>query len=112
MKNFFFFMTSAAMVVIAWNVVLIAVHLAVIEKTLVEANQIKPSEEVVSIVGKCDIAFDGNGATVGFIVKNGEKMELVRFDVASPFAKTDAPKYLLRTKYADGKIDYSPLYLN
>jgi hypothetical protein len=92
------FVIALASVVIALNMTYSNFH---------TADQKPPEnmeERVLPVVGRAWTTFDGMGATVGFLVKDGENFKIVPYDSGS-MADNPAflPKYVTTVRYANGQ---------
>lgn len=60
-----------------------------------ESVEISAREEVVEVVGRYNVVFDGLGKEIGFLVKSSKGMEVIPYDEGSMAAnKGWEPKYL------------------
>lgn len=92
----------------------IAIALSVIALNMTFTNFIKGSgtpeasvreEKVLPVIGRVTSTFDGFGVEIGFLVKDGQDLKVLRYDKGS-IADNPAyqPKYLNVTKRSDGSI--------
>jgi len=101
-------LTSA---VIAVALIVIAVNMTYsnIPKTAEKAPA-DIEEKVLPVMGRVTFPFDGYGATVGFLVKDGDSYNILRYDEGS-MADNDAfqPKYVTYAKFSNGKVAWNPV---
>lgn len=98
------FVIALASVVIALNMTYSNLH-----KTLQEPPE-NTGEKVLSVVGRAWTTFDGFGATMGFLVRDGENFKIVPYDSGS-MADNPAflPKYVSTVRYANGQTVVYPI---
>lgn len=65
--------------------------------------------ELVEVVSRVTMPYDGIGATYGYLVRRGNELDVVYYDQGSHLANMDAPKYLEVVRYADGKTGIQPV---
>ncbi len=77
---------------------------------LIKKAQVQPQEEeIFHVVGRVTLTTDGIGSTVGFVIKDGDRFKIARYDKGSSFDNESfQPKFLSRYKLANGEIQYQP----
>jgi hypothetical protein len=103
------FVATLALVVIAINLTysntVTIGHQAVVSNTAAPA---KAEERVFPVLGRVTVTFDGYGSAVGFAVKDGDSMRVLRYDLGSMAANSGfQPQYAMSTVGADGKTYWS-----
>lgn len=88
----------------------ISANTAKISSALEKANASPaPSEEIVKVVGKCTVLFDGIGATTGYVVEGEHGYEVVPFSPGSMADQANSsPEFLVMMKDESGII-FQPL---
>ncbi len=110
-------MKTICMIAIAGCLAVIAANMTMAnyykfrDDSATNVKQASTKEDVLEVVGKYCAPYDGIGVVTGFLVKDGSSYQLVHYDEDSRFAKADAPKFLLRLTWRDGKkgASYMPL---
>jgi hypothetical protein len=67
-------------------------------------EQVKQMDEkVLPVIGRLSMTFDGRGVDVGFLVRDGETLKIIRVDKGSMMDnKAFKPKYLTVCTHNDG----------
>jgi hypothetical protein len=97
--------------------VVIAINLTYTNITNLEASinasakqEAKVENKVVKVLGRVSSVFDGLGAENGFLVKNGDKMEIIHCDQGSMASQPGwKPQYLNVVTFADGRTVMNPV---
>ena len=99
---------------IALSLVVVAANMTVSNLNVIgDDGQATPvPEKVVEVIGKATLPFDGIGATVGYIVKDGTSYKIVRFDGGSMAAQTASPEFLTVYEADNGEIYTQPILVN
>jgi hypothetical protein len=67
-------------------------------------------EKVLPVIGRVTLVFDGQGATMGLLVKDGDDLKILHYDQSSSAANTDfQPKYVSYVKFTNGNVAWNPL---
>jgi len=104
MNKLFDFVVSIALVVIAINMTY-----SNFPKTAEKQDQ-GIEEKVSPVIGRATFTFDGLGASVGFLIKEGDEYKIARYDQGSSAANDGyQPKFLTMVKLTNGKVVYNPL---
>lgn len=84
---------AIALVVIAAN---LTYQTVTTSKAQAQKETIRPfaQEQVVKVLGKYEVQFDGLGATTGFLVESKEGLYVVPFDKGSMAGASASPEYL------------------
>ena len=76
----------------------------------VKTEQVKAEQKVVRVLGRVSSVFDGFGTEVGFLVKDGDKLTIARYDKGSmadlPGYK---PQFINVVTYANGQTVLDPI---
>ena len=108
MKNISNAVIALALIVIACNMTYSNLRTPV--NVLAKVEQVKAEQKVVRVLGRVNSVFDGMGVEVGFLVKDGDKLAIVRYDQGSMAAQPGyKPEYVNVVTYADGRTDLDPI---
>ncbi|MDD4803947.1 MAG: hypothetical protein PHN69_02125 [Candidatus Pacebacteria bacterium] len=70
---------------------------------------IQQEEEIFPIIGRATLTTDGIGSTIGFVIKDGDRFKIARYDKGSSFDNENfQPKFLSRYKLPNGETQYQP----
>ena len=70
---------------------------------------IQQEEEIFPVVGRATLTTDRVGSTVGFVIKDGDRFKIARYDKGSSFDNENfQPKFLSCYKLPNGGIQYQP----
>ncbi|PJE74064.1 MAG: hypothetical protein COV01_03120 [Candidatus Taylorbacteria bacterium CG10_big_fil_rev_8_21_14_0_10_41_48] len=106
MKNIISSVIALALSVIAINMTYSNIH----STTTSIKNEVKMEQKVVRVVGRVTSVFDGLGADVGFLVKDGDKMSIARYDKGSMADMSDwRPEYVNMITFSDGRTVMDPI---
>lgn len=103
---------TGALVVIAVNTKVISSELVTLNTRQQEQISDVMKEKVLPVVGRVTIPFDGLGADVGFLVKDGEQYSVARYGALIPDTPGWEPKYITKVKYSNGQVSYAPLLVD
>lgn len=73
-------------------------------------QQAKAAQKVVRVIGRATSVFDGLGSEIGFLVMDGDKMTIARYDAGSMASQPGyKPQYINVVTYADGRTELDPI---
>jgi hypothetical protein len=108
MKNISNAVIALALVVIAANMTYSNLRAPV--NAQIKGERVKAEQKVVRVVGRVSSVFDGFGTEVGFLVKDGDKLEIARYDKGSLADQAGwKPQYINVVTYADGQTVLDPI---
>ena len=99
------------------SLIVIAVNLTIMtSKTLSPSTTAKllpveTPDNVMEVISKVSVDFDGFGADVGYLVKDGNRLTVAHVGSGSMLDRMVAPKYLTKVMYSNGETHYWPLSL-
>lgn len=69
---------------------------------------VQQEEEIFPVIGRATPTA-GIGSTVGFVIKDGDRFKIARYDKCSSFDNENfQPKFLSRYRLPNGEIQYQP----
>lgn len=72
---------------------------------------VQQEEEIFPVIGRATPTA-GIGSTVGFVIKDGDRFKIARYDNGSTFDNEGVqPRFLRRCKVSDKNIQYEPVWV-
>lgn len=104
-------MSKIASAVIAVTLVVVAANMTYSNFHEGVCEPVKTEEKVLQVLGRVSSVFDGFSASVGFLVKDGENLKIVRYDDDSAVYRDEQyqPRYMHLVKWPNGKTLIDPI---